>query len=36
MGDLPPSYTEEEIRTLVETETGVQVLYQPQQDSLIS
>ena len=26
IGDLPPSYTEEEIRTLVETETGVQVL----------
>ena len=36
IGDLPPSYTEEEIRTLVLRETGVQVLYQPQQDSLIS
>ena len=26
IGDLPPSYTEEEIRTLVEKESGVKVL----------
>ena len=40
MGDLPPSYTEEEIRALVETETGVQVVCplpspESQHDSLI-